>query len=99
MRIYQLGLKHKGAGIDRIMYRIVWFDRSDIGFSSAATADYVGYAARYVEEAFDTPVNCLFIQGGAGNQAPLFKDGGRESADDPGSMGPCTIHSGLTASQ
>ncbi|HRF68538.1 MAG TPA: hypothetical protein PK430_04875 [Muribaculum sp.] len=47
------------------------------------SADYVGYAARYVEEAFDTPVNCLFIQGGAGNQAPLFKDGGRESADDP----------------
>lgn len=47
------------------------------------SADYVGYAARYVEEAFDTPVNCLFIQGGAGNQAPLFKDGGRKDADDP----------------
>lgn len=47
------------------------------------SADYVGYATRYTEEAFGGQVNCLFIQGGAGNQAPLFKDGGRQSPDDP----------------
>ena len=47
------------------------------------SADYVGYATRYTEEAFDRKVNCLFVQGGGGNQAPLFKDGGRESPDDP----------------
>ena len=47
------------------------------------SADYVGYATKYTEEAFGGQVNCLFIQGGAGNQAPLFKDGGRQSPDDP----------------
>lgn len=47
------------------------------------SADYVGYATKYTEEAFDNSVNCLFIQGGAGNQAPLFKDGGRKDPDDP----------------
>ena len=47
------------------------------------SADYVGYATRYTEEAFGGGLNCLFIQGGAGNQAPLFKDGGRESPNDP----------------
>lgn len=47
------------------------------------SADYVGYATKYVEEAFDNAVNCLFIQGGGGNQAPLFKDGGRTGPDDP----------------
>ena len=47
------------------------------------SADYVGYATKYTEEAFDNKINCLFVQGGAGNQAPLFKDGGRESPDDP----------------
>lgn len=47
------------------------------------SADYVGYATRYTEEAFGGKVNCLFIQGGAGNQAPLYKDGGRQSPDDP----------------
>ncbi|GHT79600.1 hypothetical protein AGMMS50262_23500 [Bacteroidia bacterium] len=47
------------------------------------SADYVGYATKYTEEAFDNTVNCLFVQGGGGNQAPLFKDGGRESPDDP----------------
>lgn len=47
------------------------------------SADYVGYATRYTEEAYDGKVNCLFIQGGAGNQAPLYKDGGRQSPDDP----------------
>ena len=47
------------------------------------SADYVGCATRYTEEAFSGMVNCLFIQGGAGNQAPLFKDGGRKGPDDP----------------
>lgn len=47
------------------------------------SADYVGYATKYTEEAFDGKVNCLFVQGGAGNQAPLYKDGGRQSPDDP----------------
>jgi hypothetical protein len=47
------------------------------------SADYVGYAVQYTEEAFDRKVNCLFVQGGGGNQAPLFKDGGRKSPDDP----------------
>lgn len=41
------------------------------------SADYVGYATKYTEEAFNNQVYCLFVQGGAGNQAPLFKDGGR----------------------
>jgi hypothetical protein len=47
------------------------------------SADYVGYATRYTEEAFDNKINCLFVQGGGGNQAPLFKDGGRTGPDDP----------------
>lgn len=47
------------------------------------SADYVGYATKYTEEAFDNKINCLFVQGGAGNQAPLFKDGGRTGPNDP----------------
>jgi len=47
------------------------------------SADYVGYATKYTEEAFDNKINCLFVQGGGGNQAPLFKDGGRTGPDDP----------------
>lgn len=47
------------------------------------SADYVGYAVKYTEEAFDNTVTCLFVQGGGGNQAPLFKDGGRTGPDDP----------------
>jgi hypothetical protein len=47
------------------------------------SADYVGYATKYTEEAFDNTINCLFVQGGGGNQAPLFKDGGRTGPDDP----------------
>lgn len=47
------------------------------------SADYVGYATKYTEEAFNNTVNCLFIQGGGGNQAPLFKDGGRTDPEDP----------------
>ncbi len=40
---------------------------------SVVSADYVGYATKYVEAAFDNKVNCLFVQGGAGNQCSLFK--------------------------
>jgi hypothetical protein len=47
------------------------------------SGDYVGYATKYTEEAFGNTVNCLFVQGGGGNQAPLFKDGGRTDPDDP----------------
>ncbi|MDR3251870.1 MAG: neutral/alkaline non-lysosomal ceramidase N-terminal domain-containing protein, partial [Tannerella sp.] len=39
------------------------------------SADFVGYATRYTEEAFDNKIHCLFINGAAGNQAPIFKDG------------------------
>jgi hypothetical protein len=46
------------------------------------SADYVGYATRYTEEAFDNKIHCLFINGAAGNQAPIFKDGGRKGQDD-----------------
>jgi hypothetical protein len=37
------------------------------------SADFVGYATKYTEEVFNNGVNCLFIQGGAGNQCSLFK--------------------------
>lgn len=47
------------------------------------SADFVGYAARDTEAAFGNKVNCLFVNGAAGNQAPLFKDGGRQGPDDP----------------
>jgi hypothetical protein len=47
------------------------------------SADYVGYATKYTEEAFNNSITCLFVQGGGGNQAPLFKDGGRTGPDDP----------------
>ena len=47
------------------------------------SADYVGYATKYTEEAFDNKINCLFVQGGGGNQAPLAKDGGRTGPNDP----------------
>lgn len=40
---------------------------------SIISADYVGYATRYTEEAFDNNVTCLFVQGGAGNQGALYK--------------------------
>ncbi|GHT47009.1 hypothetical protein FACS189440_06340 [Bacteroidia bacterium] len=47
------------------------------------SGDYVGYATRYTEEAFGNKIHCLFVNGAAGNQAPLFKDGGRQGPDDP----------------
>jgi hypothetical protein len=37
------------------------------------SSDFVGSANKYVEAAFGNRVNCLFIQGGAGNQCALFK--------------------------
>lgn len=49
----------------------------------ALSADWSGVATRLTEEAFDNKINCLFINGGAGNIAPLFKDPGRSGADDP----------------
>ncbi|MDR2499234.1 MAG: neutral/alkaline non-lysosomal ceramidase N-terminal domain-containing protein [Tannerellaceae bacterium] len=44
-----------------------------VDLRSIISADYVGYATRYVEDAFNNSLNCLFIQGGAGNQCALFK--------------------------
>jgi neutral ceramidase len=49
----------------------------------AISADYPGVACRRVEEAFDNKANCLFIEGAAGNIAPLFKTPGRNGPDDP----------------
>ena len=49
----------------------------------AISADWSGVAARLTEEAFEKKINCLFVNGGAGNIAPLFKDPGRNSQDDP----------------
>jgi hypothetical protein len=37
------------------------------------SSDFVGSANKYVEAAFNNRANCLFIQGGAGNQCALFK--------------------------
>jgi len=44
-----------------------------VAVRSVVSSEYVGYANQYVENAFNNTVNCLFIQGGAGNQCPLFK--------------------------
>ena len=49
----------------------------------AISADWSGVATRLIEEAFDKKINCLFVNGGAGNIAPLFKDPGRSGANDP----------------
>lgn len=47
------------------------------------SGDYVGYATKFTEEAFGNKVNCLFVQGGAGNQMGLFKfPTGREAASE-----------------
>jgi hypothetical protein len=37
------------------------------------SGDYPGYTKRFVEEAFNNEVVCLFVQGGAGDQGSLFK--------------------------
>ncbi|MDR1406922.1 MAG: hypothetical protein LBJ23_02590 [Tannerella sp.] len=47
------------------------------------SADYPGAAAKRVEEAFDNRVNCLFVNGAAGNVAPLFTVPRRTGPDDP----------------
>lgn len=47
------------------------------------SADYVGVATRLIETEYGKSTTCLFVQGGAGNIAPLFKDPGRSGPDDP----------------
>ena len=51
--------------------------------SYAISADYPGVAARRVEEQFDNQVNCLFVNGAAGNVAPLFTVPRKTSPTDP----------------
>jgi len=51
--------------------------------SYAISADYPGAAARKVEEAFGNGVNCLFVNGAAGNVAPLFTVPRRTGPKDP----------------
>ncbi|MDR3261321.1 MAG: neutral/alkaline non-lysosomal ceramidase N-terminal domain-containing protein [Tannerella sp.] len=47
------------------------------------SADFPGAAAKKVEEAFDNQVNCLFVNGAAGNVAPLFTVPRRTGPNDP----------------
>jgi hypothetical protein len=51
--------------------------------SFAISADYPGVATRKVEEAFGNGVVCLFVNGAAGNVAPLFTVPRRTGPDDP----------------
>lgn len=51
--------------------------------SYAISADFPGVACRKVEEAFGGQVNCLFVNGAAGNVAPLFTVPRRDGPDDP----------------
>src|ERR1022692_2506338 len=51
--------------------------------SYAISADYPGVAARKVEEAFGKGVNCLFVNGAAGNVGPLFTVPRRDGPNDP----------------
>jgi neutral ceramidase len=51
--------------------------------SFAISADYPGVATRKVEEAFGDGVVCLFVNGAAGNVAPLFTVPRRTGPDDP----------------
>jgi len=50
--------------------------------SYAISADFPGVAAREVERAFGNGVNCLFVNGAAGNVAPLFTVPRRTGPDD-----------------
>jgi hypothetical protein len=50
--------------------------------SYAISADYPGVACRRVEEAFGGRINCLFVNGAAGNVAPLFTVPRRDGPDD-----------------
>jgi neutral ceramidase len=52
-------------------------------FSYAISADFPGVAARKVEESFGNGVNCLFVNGAAGNVAPLFTVPRKTSPTDP----------------
>lgn len=49
----------------------------------AISADYPGAAARKVEEAFGKDLNCLFVQGAAGNIESLIISSRRTGPDDP----------------
>lgn len=49
----------------------------------AISADYPGVAARKVEEAFGNNLNCLFVQGAAGNVESLIISSRRTGPDDP----------------
>jgi neutral ceramidase len=51
--------------------------------SYAISADFPGVACRKVEEAFGNRVNCLFVNGAAGNVAPLFTVPRKTSPTDP----------------
>lgn len=51
--------------------------------SYAISADYPGVAARRVEDYFTNRVNCLFVNGAAGNVAPLFTVPRRDGPNDP----------------
>jgi neutral ceramidase len=51
--------------------------------SYAISADFPGVAARKVEEALGNGVNCLFVNGAAGNVAPLFTVPRKTSPNDP----------------
>ena len=51
--------------------------------SYAISADYPGVATRKVEEAFGNSVNCLFVNGAAGNVAPLFTVPRKTGPNDP----------------
>lgn len=47
------------------------------------SADYPGVACREVEKAFDNKVNCLFVQGAAGNVESLIISSRRTGPEDP----------------
>ncbi len=52
-------------------------------FNYEISADYPGVAARKVEEAFGKDVNCLFVQGAAGNVESLQISRRRSGTNDP----------------
>ncbi|HEY3861207.1 MAG TPA: hypothetical protein VGO59_04900 [Verrucomicrobiae bacterium] len=51
--------------------------------SYAISADFPGAATSLVEGAFSNQVNCLFVNGAAGNVAPLFTVPRRDGPGDP----------------
>jgi len=52
-------------------------------FNYEISADYPGVATRLVEQAFDGKVNCLFVQGAAGNVESLMISRRRTGPHDP----------------